>query len=154
MRLPAVFALAVAAASLLAPAGDGRSTSTLVFQVKSVLVSHTLRDLVPKGLSSGDVVVEHDALYNVVFRFHRPAGALVGIDQATLTFRSKTRVAVGGTARLPDGTITFNGVATIGSTALITVPVTAGTGRYKHARGTVTVGGPATNVNTYRLTLP
>jgi len=155
MRLPAGLALLALAAAIFAPVGNGRSASTLVIHVKSVLVSHTLKDVPPKGLSKGDVAVEHDDLFNTSVRFGRPAHALVGTDRATLTFQSKTSTLIKGTARFPDGTVAFSGIAKqTASTVSVTVPVTGGTGRYAHAQGTVTAGGPATNLNTYRLTLP
>jgi hypothetical protein len=155
MRLPAGLAVLALAAAVLAPAGNGRSGSTLVIRVKSVLVAHSFKDAPPKGLSRGDVAVEHDDLFNTSSQFGKPAHALVGTDRATLTFLSKTSILVKGTARFPGGTVAFGGIAKeTAATVSLSLPVRGGTGRYAHAGGTVTAGGSATNVNTYRLTLP
>ena len=119
-----------------------------------VLVSHTFKDVPPKGLSKGDVAAEHNDLFNTSSRFGKPANALVGTDRTTVTFQTKTSTLVKGTARFPDGTVAFSGIVKeTASTVTATIPVTGGTGRYAHARGTVTAGGSATNLNTYRLTL-
>jgi hypothetical protein len=90
-----------------------------------------------------------------VAQFGRRAHALVGADRTTFTFLTRTSVRIEGTAHFPEGTVEFGGIARgTPSTATITIPVTGGTGSYAHARGTVTAGTAATNVKTYRLTLP
>lgn len=156
MRLLAGFLFVVLAAAVVAPVGSGRSASTVVIRVKSVLVaSNVVKDVLPKGPSKGDVAVDRDDLFNVARQFDKPSGARVGTDRVTLTVLGPTSVHVQGTARFPDGTITFTGTGKATSpTGTLTVPVVGGTGRYAHARGTVTAGGQATNVNSYRFRLP
>ena len=154
MRLPVGFAVVALVAVVLAPAGNGGSRSTVVIRVKSVLVAHTLHDVAPTGPSKGDVAVERDDLFNLGARqLGKPARARVGTDRATITFVTKATVRIDGVARFPAGTVTFAGSSSL-ARPKTSVTVTGGTGRYAHARGTATAGGTATNVNTYRLTLP
>jgi hypothetical protein len=157
IRLAMVITAAALAAVIVAPesssAGPG---STIVIRVKSVLVaSQIVKDVPPKGASKGDVVTGRDNLLNVTRQFGKPSGARVGVDRVTETILSSTSAIIQGTAHLPDGTIAFKGTGKANSsTGTLTVPVVGGTGRYAHARGTVTAGTQATNVNVYRLTLP
>lgn len=154
MRLTVGLALAAAGVAVLAPAGNGASRSALVIRVRSVLVAHTTHDVAPTGPSKGDVTVERDDLFNLGARqLGKPAHARVGTDRATITLLTKTTAFVEGSARFPDGSVTFAGFSSF-TRPQATIPVTGGTGRYAHARGIVVAGGAAANVNAYHLTLP
>jgi hypothetical protein len=147
---------AALAAVIVTRESSGRPGSTIVIRVKSVLVaSQIVKDVPPKGASKGDVVTGRDNLLNVTRQFGKPAGARVGVDRVTETILGSTSAIIQGTARLPDGTVAFKGTGKANSsTGTLTIPVVGGSGHYAHARGTVTAGTQATNVNVYRLTLP
>ena len=91
-------------------------------------------------------------LLNVVPQFGRKAGAAVGTEHSTLTFRSSTRATISGAVTLPGGTLSYRGAGRIGSST--PNPVVGGTGRFAGARGTLVVGNGTSPLNTYRLTLP
>jgi hypothetical protein len=149
-RLLSALALTLAAASTASAAGS--PPAVLVIKVKSVSVGVTANDRPPKGLSKGDRLLERSRLLNVARQFGKPAGAVVGRDEALITLTSARAGTVEGVARFPGGTIRFRGVEQFAATAPISV--TGGTGRYAHARGTLTIGKGDTPLNTYRLSLP
>lgn len=120
-------------------------------------------DKAPKGMSAGrfsagDVLLIRDDLFNRVAQLGRPAGARIGSDSSKLTFASATAARVVGSASFPGGTVTFRGRATKGATGKLAFTITGGSGRYAHARGTVTEpasdSDPKNATNTYHLTLP
>jgi hypothetical protein len=144
--------VAVAAGVVLAfpPAA---AADTVVITVRSFTTYAVAQDKKPKGQSNkGDRIILRSRLSNVRAQFDMPRGAVVGSDQGTITFTSKTRIVVEGVARLPGGTIRFRGTGTFGENEPI--PVVGGTGRFSGARGTLTVGEGESPLNTYRLTLP
>jgi hypothetical protein len=104
------------------------------------------------------VLVQRDNLFNITPQFGKSAGALIGKDQATITFISGVKATVVGSTSFPGGTVRFKGTVLFTSTSPASLGIVGGTGRYAHATGTVTE--PATdsdphNVrNTYRLKLP
>ena len=154
MRALVATAAAVVLAVALVGCGGHHKPTTVVIRLKSVLQSNQKTDKPPTGPSKGDVWVERDSLFNVTPEFGKAASAMVGNDEATISFQSTTEAHVAGTATLPDGTITFGGeTAVTGATQLI--PVAGGTRAYAHATGNLVITNAATDtLNTYHLTLP
>jgi len=124
----------------------------MVIRLRSVTVASSFKDPLPTGPSKGDVYSGRFRLLNVVPQFGRAAGAAVGTEHSSLAITSRTTAVTHGVVSLPGGTITYGGRGRLGSSAPI--PVLGGTGRFAGARGTLTVGGGASPLNTYRLTLP
>jgi len=126
---------------------------TVVVRLTSVTLFNTPYDLAPSGPSAGDRYVVKSRLLNAVAQFGKPKGAVVGSDQGTATLLSKIVVKSVGVARLPGGTIRFQGTGKLG--ARTSIPVVGGTGDYAGARGTLAVASVGTAVfNTYTLKLP
>jgi hypothetical protein len=129
-----------------------------VIRVRSVQTFVAAHNQPPAGLSKGDVIVERDNLFNSVPQLGKPAGALVGTDRGTLSVINTKSAVVAGTANFPGGTVSYRGVVRLTGTQPISLRVTGGTGRYSHARGTMTEPGadndPGNAHNIYRLSLP
>jgi hypothetical protein len=150
----AVCCLAAGMTGATAPATTG--THRLVIRLISKNSVVAFDDKAPKNkLGPGDRIVTKSTLRNEVAQFGKPKGALVGRDWATATIVSNTAIDTHGYAVLPGGRILFAGrVRTAADPSAI--PVTGGTGRFAHARGTASardVAG-ATAINVYRLMLP
>jgi hypothetical protein len=131
------------------------AASHLVIRVQSNTTSGTLTHHPPTG-PRNDVVVEHDMLVNArQGQFGQPAGAPVGSDVATITYRTNTSLVIRATASLPGGTILVAGVVRVRPGRPTVVPVAGGTGAYAGATGTETIGtSSASPLNTYRLSIP
>jgi hypothetical protein len=153
-RLLAILAgsLVVAAAPAAAAPTAGGPTQLLVIQVKSVDTGGSADDRGPKGPSKGDRLLGRSRLLNVHKQFGKPAGAVVGRDQALVVLSGALSGKVTGVAMLPGGTISFSGPVRLD--AVESIPVTGGTGRYAKARGTLFVGKGDSPLNTYHLRLP
>jgi hypothetical protein len=80
-----------------------------VIQVKSVDTGGGADDKTPKGPSKGDRLLGRSRLLNVKQQFGKPAGAVVGRDQALVILSSAREGRVAGVATLPGGTIRFAG---------------------------------------------
>jgi hypothetical protein len=154
--------LVAGAIALVAGAASGSATGRsdsrrLVIRLISEDAFVGAKDNPPKGPGPGDTVSSKGVLRNQVAQFGKPAGAIVGRDRATYTIVSSSAYKIDAVATLPGGTIITRGrVRQVSSGAI--APIVGGTGRYAHARGTITgssAGGTATrSVNVYRLTLP
>jgi hypothetical protein len=144
-----------AVAALVPAAAEARAQKTLVIKVTSVSVALKTNDRPPKGASKGDTVLFRDNLVNAVAQFGKPSGVKVGTDRGTMTFTAKDAAAFKGIAVLPGGTLTLDGPVVSVAGGNLVIPVTAGTGRYKGATGTVLVGpGNKRSLNTYTLNVP
>jgi hypothetical protein len=143
--------MAAAPAAAATPA-VGSPPQLLVIQVRSVDAGASADDKPPKGPSKGDRLLARSRLVNVAKQFGRPAGALVGRDQAIMALTSSRAGTVAGIARLPGGTIRFGGAIRLDVSG--SIPVIGGTGRYAKARGTLIVGDGDSPLNTYHLRLP
>ena len=122
-----------------------------MIQVKSVPAGASTSDKPPKGISEGDLLRFRSRLVNVARQFGKPAGARVGSDEARIVVTGARSGRLAGVATLPGGTIRFAGAIRLDANGPI--PVTGGTGRYAHARGTLIVGAGDTPLNTYHLRL-
>ena len=142
--------LAAVAASAATPALAAPSAG-IVITVKSVTTASIPRDTPPKGASKGDRIVMRDRLLNVGRQFGKPAGAVVGRDEGVLVLTGPRSGTFDGVTTLPGGTIRLHGIIRDG---FATFTVVGGTGRYAHARGTISVGPGASPLNVYRLGFP
>jgi hypothetical protein len=149
--LAGLLVVVVAAPAAAAPTAGG-PTQLLVIQVRSVDTGGSADDKGPKGPSKGDRLLGRSRLLNTREQFGKPAGAVVGHDQALVILSSARSGKVVGVATLPGGTIHFGGALRLDATEA--VPVTGGTGRYAKARGTLFVGNGDSPLNTYHLRLP
>jgi len=134
------------------PAASGTAQHLVVIDVKSVTVAGTVSDIPPKGPSKGDRYTGRDKLINLARQFGRPAGAVVGTDVSVLTVTGPTTGCVKDIAKLPGGTLTFEGCAHLGSGGSISV--VGATGAFAGASGTMTGGSGNSPTNTFRLKLP
>ena len=150
-RRVGVAAAAIVAAAALGPAAPARVETRMVIRLISDNAVVSANDTPPQGPSAGDVIVTKSTLRNQVAQFGKPRGALVGRDRGKVTLLSPTTARLDGVATLPGGTIVIRGRVR-GATA----PVTGGTGRFAHARGTLTTRDLSGTraVNVYTLTLP
>ena len=128
---------------------------SLTLRVTSVVTSTKAHARTPKQTSAGDRVMFTDRLLNAESgQFGKGANAVVGSDEGTMTFTSRTTARLDGVAHLPDGDIRFKGAVTVRADSSVTVPVVGGTGTYKDATGTLLVGtGTKSSPNTYRLVI-
>ncbi len=143
------------ALAFVSQAVGAAAASHLVIRVQSSTVSGTLTHHPPAG-PRNDVVVEHDALLNArAGQFGQAAGAPVGTDTATITYRTNTSLVIRASASLPGGTILVGGVVTVRPGRPTVVPVVGGTGTFVSATGTETIGTSSVSpLNTYRLSIP
>jgi hypothetical protein len=135
------------------PAGSAAQKPPTTISVVSVSIGKPIEtDKPPKGASKGDTIVFRDDLLNAQKQFGKPKGAKVGTDYGTLTFKSKKVAHFNGKAVLPGGTLTLKGQVFALQGGGMTIPVTAGTGRYEGAHGTLYVGpGDKQAPNVYKL---
>jgi hypothetical protein len=155
-------ALPVVVALVLAGAAQGR-TQTHPLVLNLTIIQHgTVRTPHPPLGDSGDVFTTTLLLSNTAAALNKPAKASVGAMtfQYVLHGTCSTENCNGATAdivavsKLPGGTVTAaeDGVK-LGRPPII-IPVTKGTGAFKGATGTLTVGAESRPVNTYKLKLP
>ena len=151
-RIAAVAAVpGVALAAGTAVAAPPGLTTIRVVSVSMQFVEH---DTPPKGASKGDSVVYRDRLVNAVRQFGRKRGAVVGRDRGTMTYTSRDSARFDGVATLPGGTLRLTGPVRALANGGLVIPIDGGSGRYKHAAGTLTVGpGKDRALNTYEITL-
>lgn len=131
---------------------------TVTIQLISFTTLTTQHDTPPKGKGNkGDSIDFKDLLLNDVARqFGKKKGKAVGYDAGIVRYTSATRQEMLVRATFPGvGTITFQGVMEPRSNGDVVLPITGGTGGFKGARGTVTIGsGDQKAPNTYRVTVP
>jgi hypothetical protein len=151
VRLGAV--VLVGLALVFSPAAQAQTVTIVVTSRTTQLVPH---DLPPKNkANSGDSIDFKDLLTNRQPQFGKAKGKPIAYDVGVLRYTSSTKTTMSVTATFPGiGTITFAGDfdANKGNNVL---PITGGTGGFKGAKGTVTIGPGATaSPNTYRVTVP
>ena len=127
---------------------------TVVVRLTSVTLFNTPYDLAPNGAERGRPLRREEPAARTPFPSsasrRAPSSAPTG---APPTLVSKTVMKSVGVAKLPGGTIRFQGTGRLG--ARTSIPVVGGTGDYAGARGTL-VGraGREHRLNTYTLKLP
>jgi hypothetical protein len=125
----------------------------MLTSVTTVAIQH---DTSPKGASKGDSIDFKDLLLNRVPQFAKTTGKPVAWDAGTITYKSKTSTAVTCVATFPGiGTITYGGPFDARPDGTTVVPITGGTGAFKGATGTVTIGkGEKSAPNIYLVHVP
>jgi hypothetical protein len=138
--------------------------SSLDFTVKTVQGPTTAHPHPPVG-GVGDTYVSSLTLKNsAIAQLGMAARAKVGTMQFTYTIRKQCLGALNRTCKatadfntvtsLPGGTVTADGKAISIASPTITIPVVGGTGRYKGAKGTVSISPASSKLSTYKLSLP
>jgi hypothetical protein len=149
------FSPAIAIATALAVTG-GAQAAVVKIQLTSVTTVVQPHDTKPKGKANkGDSIDFKDLLLNRVAQFGKPKGQPVAYDVGHLVYRSATDRRIRVTATFPGiGTITYVGDFTSNSSATTVVHITGGTGGFKGAKGTVTIGPGSKAANIYVVIVP
>jgi hypothetical protein len=146
MRLPYVFAAALAAAILaVAPATAKRGNHTITIKLTSKIDQVKLVDNAPTGDSPGDVLLFTEKLFNA-------RGKQVGTDAASCTRLFDPSSLCTGVYKLRGGQVHVQLVQP-GPSGTYDQAITGGTGRFAGATGTVTVaqGGNAGDHFTFKI---
>lgn len=125
-------------------------------EVTSVTTQAKANDLPPKGKpNKGDSIAFRDLLLNRKNQFGKATGKAVAYDKGTLLYTSATQTTMRATAIFPGvGTLRFGGPFRT-KHGVTVLPVTGGTGAFRGATGTVTIGSGATRApNVYDLEMP
>jgi hypothetical protein len=135
--------------------GDAQAQRVRI-EVISVTTQAKPHDVAPKGKpNKGDSIAFKDLLLNRRSQFGKATGKAVAYDTGTIVYTSASETNMKVTAIFPGvGTLRFGGPFRTrhGVTVL---PVTGGTGAFKGATGTVTIGSGATRApNIYVLDVP
>jgi hypothetical protein len=149
-----VFALAVVAAVLVVPLAQAGSSITVV--VTSYTTVQQTHDTPPRGkVNKGDRIDFKDLLVATTTQLGKAKGKPVGYDAGTVLYTGGKTQTISGVTTFPGlGTVTFAGPMTEAKDGTVTVPITGGTGQFKGAKGTLTIGaGDQKAPNTYRLRL-
>ncbi len=139
-------------------AAPNAGTRTISIRLISTTYSaKTIEDRAPKNVvSKGDVIVITSFLRNAIAQLGSPKGAVVGGDSATFTVLTSTQADLRLEMSLPGGTLWGGGRIHFGHVQ--TYPMTGGTERFVHARGTGESRALAPNrdprMKVYRLRLP
>ena len=114
--------------------------------VTSLTTQAKANDLPPKGKpNKGDTIAFKDLLVNRTSQFGKPKGKAVAYDTGTLLYTSSTQTTMKVTAIFPGvGTIFYGGPFRT-KHGITVLPITGGTGAFKGATGTVTIGSGATS---------
>jgi hypothetical protein len=146
-----------AAAGLFLLAVSTAQAQTLTIEVTSIPTQAKVHDRAPQGrLNAGDSIAFKDLLLNRKRQFGKRTGKPVAYDVGTLIYTSKTERRISATATFPRiGTITYAGPVVERKDGSTVIPITGGTGGFRGASGTVTIGKGETKApNTYVITVP
>ncbi len=149
--------LAGALLALVLP--SGARAQRIVFELTSWTTIET-QHLIPHHTSKpqkGDFIDFRDLLLNRgKALFGKKPGRAVAWDEGLVRYTSDTTTSIIVLVTWPGlGTITYQGALRPDSKGDQVVPITAGSGAFKGARGTVTIGpGANTAPNTFRITIP
>ena len=154
MRIPLGLAAIAGVAFAIAPAAQAQ---TVTIEVTSVPTQANVHDRAPQGtLNAGDSIAFKDLLLNRKRQFGKSTGKPVAYDAGTITYTSRTARRLSATATFPGiGTISYAGPVVERKDGTTVVPITGGTGGFRGATGTVTIGkGESKAPNTYVITVP
>jgi hypothetical protein len=154
MRIPLGVAAIAGVVFALAPAAQAQ---TVTVEVTSVPTQATVHDRAPQGkLNAGDSIAFKDLLLNRKPQFGKKTGKPVAYDAGTIVYTSKTARRITARATFPRiGTISYGGPIVERKDGTTVVPITGGTGGFRGARGTVTIGKGETKApNTYVIRVP
>ena len=149
-----LLALAVVASVIAAPLAQASASLTVV--VTSYTTVQQTHDIAPRGKANkGDRIDFKDLLVATGKQLGKAKGKPVGYDAGTVLYTSAKTQSISGVTTFPGiGTLTFEGPMTEAKDGTVTVPITGGTGQFKGAKGTLTIGkGDQKAPNTYRLKL-
>jgi hypothetical protein len=137
-------------------ASVGAQAATVEIQLTSVTTVVQQHDTKPKGKANkGDSIDFKDLLLNRVAQFGKANGKPVAYDVGHLVYRTATDRRITVVATFPGvGTISYTGDFTSDSVRTTVVQITGGTGGFKGAEGTVTIGPGEKAANIYRISLP
>lgn len=149
IALVAAFALALPAVA---------QAQQVTFSVMSYVTLQQVKDTPPlKKTNAGDSVEYKDLLVNVKATFGKARGKPVAFDAGIITYAGAAKPQViYGVATFPGvGSLTYRGPMRDAGHGNTVVTVTSGTGGFKGAHGTLTLGpGTQKALNTYRVTIP
>jgi hypothetical protein len=153
MNIPVGAAILATLALVLTPIAQAQTVTIQLTSVTTVAQQH---DTKPLGASKGDSIDFKDLLLNRVAQFSKAKGKPVAYDVGVLTYKSKTFVTIKCQATFPGiGTITYAGPFNARADGTTVIPITGGTGAFKGATGTVTIGkGEKSAPNTYLVHVP
>jgi hypothetical protein len=129
---------------------------TVTIKLTSVTTQITPHDIAPKNKANkGDSINFRDLLLNKQVQFGKKKGKPIAYDIGVLRYTSAKKTTMSVTAIFPGiGTITFKGKFDSDRKNNV-LAITGGTGGFKGAKGTVTIGpGATTAPNIYRVTVP
>ena len=145
----AVAGTAVAVPAIGQSQTPGGRTITLTSRTSSV----KFVDLAPRSrASAGDVLVSVSRLEDSQGKRVGTSWLNCGVAQGSSSVEGALYQCV-GTHKLKDGTLTFGGVARLGSAKVIRVAVTGGTGAYDGARGELVNTASGEDVSTQVVSL-
>jgi hypothetical protein len=158
-----VWAAWVAALLVTVPAYGAEAGSTLTFSFKT-RQGPTMVEAHPPSGEVGDTFESSLSLVNRKTRqFGLAPRAVAGAMRFSYTIRHQCAaftpscIATADFATvstLPGGTLVANGSRISIAQPTITIPVVGGTGRYKEARGTISISPGSTKRSVFTLTLP
>jgi hypothetical protein len=151
--LPLTFALAVAVA--LVPAAQG--ATHLIVVLTSLNTIQQVHDNPPMGKGNkGDSIDFKDLLVTTKAALGHKKNHKIAWDAGTVIYVTGSVQKILVRVTFPGlGTITYEGVLKSLKGGNSSVPIVAGTGQFKGARGTVIIGpGDVKSLNTFDLTVP
>jgi len=142
--------------ALAVPAAAQAQTVTI--RLTSITTLTQVKDTPPlRKLNVGDGEEFKDLLINEVPQFGRAKGKPVAYDQGLIVYRGehKPQRIYGIINFTGIGTLTYQGAMMPAKHGNTIVKVTGGTGKFKGAHGTLTIGpGDAKARNVYRVVIP
>jgi hypothetical protein len=141
-------ALAVLAL-VLTPAAQAQTVTIQLTSLTTIVLPH---DLAPKGKpNKGDSIDFKDLLTNRTAQFGKQKGKPVAYDVGRIVYTSPKDTRITVIATFPGlGTITYRGPFETRKDGNTVLQISGGTGAFKGATGTVTIGNGATTApNTY-----
>ena len=153
MNIPVGAAILALLALVLTPIAQAQTVTIQLTSVTTVAQQH---DTKPLGASKGDSIDFKDLLLNRVAQFGKAKTRPVAWDAGEIVYKSKTVPVIKCIATFPGiGTITYSGRFTARADGTTVVPIISGTGAFKGATGTVTIGkGEKSAPNIYLLHVP
>jgi hypothetical protein len=146
----------LAVAALAVPAAAQAQTVTI--RLTSLTALTRIRDTAPlRKLNKGDAQEFKDLLVNVVPQFGKAKGKPVAYDSGIITYEGAKKLQrIHGVINFTTiGTLTYAGPMRPAKNGNTVVRVTGGTGDFKGAHGTLTIGpGERKALNIYRVVVP
>jgi hypothetical protein len=153
MNIPAGAVVLATAALVFSPVAQAQTVTIQLTSVTTVAIQH---DTKPVGASKGDSIDFKDLLLNRVSQFGKKKGKPVAYDVGTITWKNAKLTTIKCVATFPGvGTITYAGGFNARADGTTVIPIISGTGAFKGATGTVTIGkGEKSAPNTYLIHVP